>query len=322
MKHELEKLDFKPSLRQRQKRRDKRLHEEVIECRRRLGGDGQKKCREQGYRKANQRSRKEEVYPMRESIRFMAKYSNSTWPEDNLEPLKRWLCAQVGRPWSEVYAELGSIARPDSMHGTHIRQHLWDFVYKSTWLDAEGNIVIANKWGSIVYPVMKGRKPLFLGRYFVHPVSGTLQKMTDLIAPKTTQMCPRKARFKLEKEKNRWKIKQGIAPEKKEEPGLDLRKYTQVRTRNKRLSSGMLLDIRCREDVFRVKVENVVQRNGSVRRTVEGRSRWVQGNIVELHVLVTDCHVGLEFSVGKSYRLEIFNEESTDWTVFDAWRLF
>lgn len=322
MKHELEELNFKPSLRQRQKRRDKRLHEEVIECRRGLGGDGHRKSREKGSRKAAQRDSLEDRYALRENIRYLAKIGNSTSPEDNLEPLKRWLCAQAGRPWAEVYAKLGGIARPDSMHGTHIRQHLWDFVYKSTWLDAEGKIVVANKWGSIVYPAENARKTWVGNRYFVHPVSGILQKMSDLTAPNTPQTYPKKARFKLEKEKNRWKIKQGVVQEKKEKPGLDLSKYRQIRTRNKRLSPGMLLDIRCQENVFRAKVEDVVQRKGSVRRTMEGRPRWVYGDLVELHILVTDCHAGLVFGIGKTYRLEIFNGEATDWTVFDAWRLF
>lgn len=259
---------------------------------------------------------------MHESIRHMARHNSRTWPADNLEPLKRWLCTQVGRLWSEVYAELGRIARPDSMHGAHIRQHLWDFVYKSTWLDADGRIVIANQWGWIAYPVEKERKTWIVDRYFVHPANGTLQKMSDLITPKISQTCPKKARFKLEKEKNRWKIRQGIAPEKKEAPGLDLSKYTQIRTRNKRIVSSMLLDIRCRKNIFRVLVENVVQHEKYVRGKENGDVKWIRAQATVFHIKVTECYAGSEFEVGKSYRLEIFNEAITDWTIFDAYRLF
>ena len=48
-------MDFtdylKPSKLNRQKRRDKRLHEELIECRRYGGGDKNKKWREAGRRR-------------------------------------------------------------------------------------------------------------------------------------------------------------------------------------------------------------------------------------------------------------------------------
>lgn len=320
MKRALEAL--KPSLHRPQKRRDKRLHEEVIECRRSRGGDGNKKSREKGSRKAAQKDEKREDYPEHESIRHMAKHNNRTWPADNLEPLKRWLCTQLGRPWSEVYAELGNIARPDSMHGAHIREHLWDFVYKSTRLDAENSIVVADKWGAEVYPFKKERKMWVKDRYFVHPVSGTLQKMSDLTAPKTNQKCPLKARFKREKEKYRWKIRQGIDLGKKEMPGLDLSNFAQIRTRNKRIATGMLLDIRCRENIFRATVEQVIQREGHVGRIVDGRSQWAFGQITTIHCKVTECCAGSAFEVGKSYRLEVFNEEKTDWTIFDACRLF
>jgi hypothetical protein len=318
----MEVLDIKPSLRQRQKRRDKRLHEEVIECRRRLGGDGQKKCREKGSKKAAQTNHNQETYPMHEGIRFMAKHNQRTWPSDNLEPLTRWLHTQVGRPWSEVYAELGSIARPDSMHGAHIRQHLWEYVCKSTWLDSEDNIVVANQWGWIIHPTDEARQSRFRSRYFIHPVSGNLQKMSDLVAPKKDQACPKKARFKLEKEKLRWKMRQGIAIEKKEESWLDLSKYAQIRTRDKRIAPGMLLDFRYRENIFRAKVENIIQRKGQIRRIEAGRSIWAQGYMIEFQVLVTECHVGSMYETGKSYRLAVFSGEATDWAVFDAYRLF
>ena len=180
----------------------------------------------------------------------------------------------------------------------------------------------ANQWGCIIYPTVEVPQSWYRSRYFIHPVSGNLQKMSDLVAPQKDQACPKKALFKLEKEKMRWKIKQGIAIEKKEESWLDLSKYPQIRTRDKHIAPGMLLDFRYRENIFRAKVENIIQRKGQIRRIEAGRSIWAQGYMIEFQVLVTECHVGSMYETGKSYRLAVFSGEATDWAVFDAYRLF
>jgi hypothetical protein len=47
---------------------------------------------------------------------------------ENLNPLRRFLEGQVGRPWDKVYAEIAARLRADSTVQQHVRDHLEDFV--------------------------------------------------------------------------------------------------------------------------------------------------------------------------------------------------
>ncbi len=47
---------------------------------------------------------------------------------ENLQPLRRYLERQVGRPWSKVYAEIAQNLRMDNTVQQHVRDHLHDFV--------------------------------------------------------------------------------------------------------------------------------------------------------------------------------------------------
>lgn len=47
---------------------------------------------------------------------------------ENLQPLRRYLERQVGRPWSKVYAEISENLRIDNAVQQHVRDHLRDFV--------------------------------------------------------------------------------------------------------------------------------------------------------------------------------------------------
>ena len=47
---------------------------------------------------------------------------------ENLQPLRRYLERQVGRPWNKVYAEISLHLRPTSAVQQHVRDHLRDFV--------------------------------------------------------------------------------------------------------------------------------------------------------------------------------------------------
>lgn len=51
-----------------------------------------------------------------------------TWFGENLAPLRRYLEAQVGRPWDLVYAEIRAACRPRTAVGMHIYQHLYHFI--------------------------------------------------------------------------------------------------------------------------------------------------------------------------------------------------
>ncbi len=47
---------------------------------------------------------------------------------ENLQPLRRYLERQVGRPWNKVYAEIAKNLRADNTVQQHVRDHLKDFV--------------------------------------------------------------------------------------------------------------------------------------------------------------------------------------------------
>lgn len=47
---------------------------------------------------------------------------------ETLAPLRRYLDAQVGRPWNAVYSEIAASLRPTSTVQQHVRDHLTDFV--------------------------------------------------------------------------------------------------------------------------------------------------------------------------------------------------
>lgn len=47
---------------------------------------------------------------------------------ETLAPLRRYLEAQVGRPWNAVYSEIAANLRPTSTVQQHVRDHLKDFV--------------------------------------------------------------------------------------------------------------------------------------------------------------------------------------------------
>jgi hypothetical protein len=47
---------------------------------------------------------------------------------ENLNPLRRYLERQVGRPWDKVYSEIARNLRPDSTVQQHVRDHVPDFV--------------------------------------------------------------------------------------------------------------------------------------------------------------------------------------------------
>lgn len=67
-----------------------------------------------------------EDQPQHESLKF--RHHSRKWLNENLNPLRRYLCRQVGRRWDEVYSELcANIDRRNTVQ-QHIHQHLEDFV--------------------------------------------------------------------------------------------------------------------------------------------------------------------------------------------------
>lgn len=319
MDNSFEIYGIKPSKLNRQKRRDKRLHEEVIECGRHGGGARNKKSKEAGQRKHKQRLQRLDTFPAHESIREVRKVAPSTGLADNLEPLIRWLARQVGRPWAKVYAKLGRIARPDSMHGAHIRGHLLDYVQAKTWLDENGEVVVPGCFGAVPDPKfpLRGFRP----RYFVHPVTGLLLKMPGR-EPAQKGPFPKKARWKKEKERTRAKIRQGIAHKRPATSGVDASAWACVRTRNKRLVAGMRLDIRMGSDVFRAEVLDAREEIRRIHRTVNNRPVWSSGPVLEVKVVVLESYACDKIGVVQYLTLLTWQDAPAEWTAFDQDRLF
>ena len=155
---------LKPSLQKRQKRRDKRLHEEVIECYRTRPWKNYKR----GYKQKQKRNNYEDA-PKRESITAMHG-GGTKYFTDHLAPLVRFLESNVGRPWSNVYSELNKRLDRSTVSGQHVIDHLWGFVEVNVWID--------NKK---VYHMVAGRKTELYSfrrnkQFYVHPVTGLLLK--------------------------------------------------------------------------------------------------------------------------------------------------
>ena len=126
----MEQLQYlKPSILKRQKRRDKRLGEEVIECYRR----GSRSTKMKGYNKKFLKDEYEHAH-QHESIKFIhaggTKYFN-----DNLEPLRRFLLSQVGKNWDKTHSKLCSQLNKNTVNGLHVFNHLFDFVKVKTFVE-------------------------------------------------------------------------------------------------------------------------------------------------------------------------------------------
>ena len=164
----MDNLDMlKPSLRKRQKRRDKRMHEELIECYRIWRNHAIKKHK--GYQKMITKNNYE-FAPQKEGIKFMG--NSVKHFDDNLGPLKRYLEKNTGRKWDSVYSELCKKVDKNSVVGQHLYSHLWDFV--DTYAFKENGVWMSKQYGSI-YEL--GTYWLCRQKYFVHPESGILMKV-------------------------------------------------------------------------------------------------------------------------------------------------
>lgn len=109
-----------------------------------------------------------------ESLKF--RHRSHKWLNENLNPLRRYLEAQVGRRWDQVYSEL--CARIDRRNTVqqHIHQHLDQFVALRVVV-FDGRLHLDHGWG--------GLKPLsdpWAPKLYVDPDSGLLLDNRGAIA--------------------------------------------------------------------------------------------------------------------------------------------
>lgn len=188
---------MKDSRVKQQKRRDKRMGEELIECGR-LGKKWPGPVKK-GYKKAIQ-STDPAYLPKRESIRTRS--GNCICQDDNLAPMIRFLVRNRNRPWNKVYAELNKKASFKGMIGNHLKDHLWDMVERHVDL-VDGRPVYKN------YHWLNHRKGCIPGeivsygfrwpQFYIHPENGLLKMARDVNGNKPFHGKKRKARKKKKK---------------------------------------------------------------------------------------------------------------------------
>lgn len=170
----MELQELKPSLQRRQKRRDKRMDEEVIECYRR----GWRTKHGKGYTKRTRPSLWDDI-GRRESIK--ARHTGERRRlNDNLEPLIRYLRSHVGQHWDKVYSDLCRSLDTSTVTGQHVIDHLKHMVH--TNVVKEGKRLITHD----------GRQPRELmdstwfrvQEFYVHPKSGVLMQVKPKRKPR------------------------------------------------------------------------------------------------------------------------------------------
>lgn len=103
-----------------------------------------------------QRARQDpEHAPLREPI---SRGRGSKLLNENLAPLRRYLLAQVGRPWDRVHAEISAGLRLTSAVQRHVLEHLDQMVARHVRVvdkrpcdGADGRALYARHWHSVVY---------------------------------------------------------------------------------------------------------------------------------------------------------------------------
>lgn len=104
---------------------------------------------------------------------------------ENLNPLKRYLASQVGRPWRKVYSEISEHLKPTSTVQQHVRDHLDDFVATKA-RSVKGVLWAETRWG----------RPMPLSDtghlYYVHPRTGLLLKNESRVSWKQAERNFRK----------------------------------------------------------------------------------------------------------------------------------
>ena len=109
---------------------------------------------------------------------------------ENLNPLKRYLASQVGRPWNKVYSEISQHLRPTSTVQQHVRDHLEDFVAVACRMKDGVVVVQARRAYGGEIPISEDWRP-----FYVHPRTGLLRGN----AKRVSRAQARKARLEAEK---------------------------------------------------------------------------------------------------------------------------
>jgi hypothetical protein len=94
---------------------------------------------------------------------------------DLLGPLRRWLQAQIGRPWNDVYSEACAVIKPDSIIRAHVKTHLLQFVQRDTFMHDGKVCVLDLTYRSLGIVPVEDSVSRWQNLFFVHPETGVLQ---------------------------------------------------------------------------------------------------------------------------------------------------
>ena len=111
-----------------------------------------------------------ELLPRQEGMR--RRHDRRKLFNDYLAPLRRFLRAQVGRPWDKVHAELAQALRLDSTVQRHVLGHVRDYVAVHTRIEAGRVWVLAGRGAE--RPIERTGALVY-----VHPVTGILRPVKE-----------------------------------------------------------------------------------------------------------------------------------------------
>ena len=129
----------------------------------RHGGDGGKSVPVKGwYKNAGL-----DDLPAKEGMRRPYGFGRKELNE-NIEPLRRYLRRQVGRPWNDVYSDISQHLRPTNAVQQHVRDHVgWEVEQDVAVID--GKVYFCRGW--------RAKYPMRRGELYVDPETGTLREV-------------------------------------------------------------------------------------------------------------------------------------------------
>lgn len=126
-----------------------------------------------GYKKRQSKCDIEDL-PTKESMSAGRKHGwEAKELNENLNPLRRFLQKQVGRPWDKVFSELSEHIDMNSTVKRHIWQHVFDTIEDKTFIGPDGEVWTRGHYGG-------HDSPLTYSSYknlYIHPVDGLLKQV-------------------------------------------------------------------------------------------------------------------------------------------------
>jgi len=113
-----------------------------------------------------------ELQPKFEGIRRA--HRDRKWQRDLLGPLHRWLRAQLGRAWNDVFSDACQVVHPHNYVRVHVKTHLLQYVERNTFMHGGEVCVIGRRPGEIK-PVTGELTGLM--NFYVHPETGLLEEV-------------------------------------------------------------------------------------------------------------------------------------------------